>query len=153
MLRRGAAEPGLVDTLPHLGAVCWVNTKDSSPKLETALCPGLPLPPPGPSGEAGLFPAPAMPPGRLFENKPPRRVLVAVSRRLLEGLVRPALDQAQWEVDTATACQEHRVHEGVDTRPQCPALRGARKARGPQWGLSLLCAEWPSLAHWDGLFS
>ena len=102
---------------------------------------------PGPSGESGLFPAPAMPPGRLFENKPHRRVLVPVSRRLLEGLVRPALDQAQWEVDTATACQELRVHEGVDTRPQCPAHSRASKARGPQWGLSLLCTEWPSLAH------
>lgn len=41
-----------------------------------------------------------------------------------------------------TASQELRVHEGVDPIPQCP-----------QWGLSLLCSERPSLAHWDGLFS
>lgn len=124
--------------------------------METALL-SWPLPSSSdPIGEAGLCLL-----GRFFENKPHKCVLVSVTRRLFGragvrvlslaasrggvgqgGALRPALGQAQWEVDMVTASQELRVHEGVDPIPQCP-----------QWGLSLLCSERPSLAHWDGLFS
>lgn len=33
----GAVESGLVDTSPHLGIVCCVNAKDSSPEGDLAL--------------------------------------------------------------------------------------------------------------------
>lgn len=58
----GAVELGLVDTLPHLGVVCSVNAKDSSPKLEPTLLFRPPISSCDPIGEAGLFPDPAGPP-------------------------------------------------------------------------------------------
>lgn len=55
-----AVELGLVDTLPHLGIVCYVNTKDSSLKLEgTQAHLSLPL---ISSHAESLFPTPAVPP-------------------------------------------------------------------------------------------
>ena len=89
-----AIELGLVDTLLHLGIVCYVNAKDSSLKLErTQILLSLPL---ISFCAEGLFPAQQCLPRKFSENKPNKCVLVLVARRHLIGLLSGYCQKQLW---------------------------------------------------------